>query len=170
MSVNSLLTRLAMTIILASLGLTSQFARAQDSISPDHLAAAKETVLAIGASRQMELVMPIMLNQMERTYAQLKPELSDKVSQVLNSLRPKFNARLSTFTDKMAKAYANEFTVEQLKTITTFYASEAGKKFVSRERDLERSNARIGREFSEQLGREIDIEIRAEMKKRGHDF
>lgn len=143
---------------------------ATDDIAPQHRAAAQDTASAVGATRQIELVMPLMMGQMERNFAQFNPELTDQFAAAFETLGPQFKARMDAFANRIADAYAKKFTIDELKTITAFYSSTAGKKYVRANRALEKSNARIGREFSEQLGKEIDIAVRAEMKKRGHDF
>lgn len=162
--------RLVGTWLIAGASLGIGLAHAADSIAPEHRAAAKEAAIAVGATRQIELVLSLMLNQMERTYGQLNPDLSQELSAVFDALRPKFSATMNVHIDKLADEYASKFTVEELQTIAAFYTSAAGRKFVNQERALEKSSARIGREFSEQLSKEIDAMVRAEMKKRGHNL
>ncbi len=168
MSLSTSAKRVVLSLALIPILFATAPSSAGDKISADHLAAARNAAVAVGATRQMELVLPIMLSQMERTFSQFNPELTADFAAVFETLQDTFSNRMDSFTDQIATDYAKKFTVTELETIAAFHSSAAGKKFFKTERELQKSSARVGRAFSEQLGREIDTAVRAEMKKRGH--
>lgn len=124
--------------------------QAAPTITPAQRAAAVELLKVMDFKKQMQQMSAMMAQSFPQAVGQLTSADSEKLSpeereRLKESLRasvgkaiagmsaiyddPEF---LGQFEDLMAGAYARHFNVDELKSITAFYGSGAGKKFLER--------------------------------------
>jgi uncharacterized protein len=82
-------------------------------------------------------------------------------------LETKFSARRSELIDEVAITYAAMVPIDDMKAMTAFFASPAGKRFVAMQPELMRQSMAVGQRWGEKLGREVEVELAQELKKRG---
>jgi hypothetical protein len=152
----------ALTAVLAS-PLSAQPAEP----APVAIAAAKELLAAVGSAKQFDTVMPLIMNQTRTLLLQGRPQIAGEIDKIIPLLMERFAARKTELFDELAIAYARKVPLEDLKAVTAFFVSEPGKRFVALQPELTQESMRIGQRWGEQLGRQIDVEMRQELKKRG---
>jgi uncharacterized protein len=67
----------------------------------------------------------------------------------------------------MAKIYANDFTEQELKDLTTFYKTPLGQKLLAQEPKSIQASMAYMSQWAQSFSETVLTEFRAEMKKRG---
>ncbi len=131
------------------------------------LAAAKELLSALGSDKQLEAMVPMMMQNMRQLIIQQKPGAQKELDEAFKVLEAKFSARRSELIDEVAVTYAAMVPIDDMKAMTAFFASPAGKRFVSMQPELMRQSMVVGQRWGEKLGREVEADLQLELKKRG---
>jgi len=105
-------------------------AQAQD-ISESHLAAAREAIAAIDATEQFDSILPRAAQALKAELIQKDPNLEDLITKTVDEQALILASRRADLETEAARAYANAFSEEELKAISAFYESPAGKKLIS---------------------------------------
>ena len=145
-------------------------AQAQQPAQPSaaHVQLGHDVVVASGATRAFENVVPSILQQTLNVVLQQNPDLQKDLVASVQAIRPEFEKRQGEITDIVARIYAQRFTEAELKEILSFYRSPTGKKFVTDiAAVLEQSFVKT-QEWGGKLSEEVVVRLRAEMKKKGH--
>lgn len=144
-------------------------ARAQ---APDaaRVEAAKQLMLAAGAARQFDEVMPLLAGQISQNLLRLAPDKSKDIADVFQKLLPRFVEKKGVLLDQIAGLYAKELTLEELNGIVAFYKSPVGAKFAAVQPSIMRQSMALGQRWGQQIGIDLDAEARQELKKRGIDL
>lgn len=137
---------------------------------PARLAAAKELLEVSGAAKNFDAAMPMMLAQMQQIFMKLKPGNDKEIRDVFSKIGDRFSARKQEAFDEIAVLYAEKLTTEELKQISAFFRSGVGAKFIAQQPELVQRSMVIGQRWGEKIGREIEAEVRQELKKRGVDL
>jgi hypothetical protein len=69
--------------------------------------------------------------------------------------------------EQMAKIYANDFTEQELKDLTTFYKSPLGAKLLAMEPNAIQASMMFMNQWAQSFSEAVLNEFRSEMKKRG---
>jgi hypothetical protein len=128
----------------------------------------RDIVVASGATRAFENVIPAILDQTLNLFLQQNPDLQKDLAESLRALAPEFDKRKQEVVDIVARVYASRFTEPELKEILNFYRSSTGKKLVAQLPGILEESYIKTQEWSGKLSEEVVIRLRAEMKKRGH--
>jgi hypothetical protein len=70
----------------------------------------------------------------------------------------------------MAKVYANEFTEQELKDLSTFYKSPLGQKLLASEPRAIQFSMSYMNQWAQQFAETVNAQFRAEMRKRGKEI
>ena len=154
--------------LLAALAASSTTALAQAAPGAPTVQLAREVVLASGATRSFEGVIPGILGQSLSVFVQQNPDLQKELTESIKTIAPSFEKRASEIVDIIARVYATRFSEAEMKELLTFYRSAVGKKFVSVLPNVLEESFVKTQEWGGRLSEEIVIGLRAEMKKRGH--
>lgn len=158
----------AVAVVIAFAGVIdvahAQKAPAHD---PERIAAAKALFVAMGAEEQFDTVIKTMLTGMAAQFKQRQPSAAKEIDDVMARMVEKFIARKSEVTDMTAPHYADAFTVAEIKQITAFYQSDIGKKLVKEQPAIMQKSMMQGMQWGQKIGREVELEARQELKKRG---
>jgi hypothetical protein len=129
---------------------------------------ARDIIDASGAARAFDGVIPTIMQQAYGSFLQSNPDLQKPLVEAINAIRGDFEKRQPEVVAMMAQAYASHFTEAELKELLAFYRSPTGKKLVTElPAVLEESFGQV-RQWGAKTSDEFIIELRAEMKKRGH--
>jgi hypothetical protein len=153
--------------LLAALGAFAGSAAAQ-APSSANVQIARDVVVASGATRAFEGVVPSILQQSLSVFVQQNPDLQKDLAEALKSIGPGFEKRTSEILDIIASVYATRFSPQELKDLLTFYQSAVGKKFVTLLPNVLEESFIKTQEWGSKISEEIVQAMRAEMKKRGH--
>ena len=69
--------------------------------------------------------------------------------------------------EQMAKIYANDFTEQEMKDLTTFYKSALGQKLLTMEPTAIQASMVFMNQWAQSFSEAVANEFRTEMKKRG---
>jgi hypothetical protein len=157
----------ALTLLIA-LGAFAVPVAAQTAPSSANVQLAREVVVASGATRAFEGVIPSILQQSLNVFVQQNPDLQKDLVEALKAIGPGFEKRTTEIIDIIASVYATRFSQQELKELLTFYQSAVGKKFVTLLPNVLEESFIKTQEWGGKLSEEIVQTMRAEMKKRGH--
>ncbi len=155
---------LSVTLIVAAALAGTSLAQGPD---PARVAAAKQMMEAAGAARQFDEAMPLIANQMSQSFMRLAPEKGKEIAEVFQQLVPRFLDKKGILLEQIAGLYAADLTLEELNGIVAFYKSPVGAKFAAVQPGIMRQSMALGQRWGQQIGIELDAEVRRELKKRG---
>ena len=143
---------------------------AQQRPSEEAMSAARAFVEASGAAAQFDQVMPLMADQMSKAFRSLAPNRASEIDETMAEVVKRFISRKSELIDEIAAIYADKLSVDDLREITKFYQSGAGRRMVETLPEVTRRAAAVGQTWGQRIGAEIASEMRRELKKRGIDL
>jgi uncharacterized protein len=134
------------------------------------VAAAREyIVLKIGAA-PYDSVVPGVIEHVKTVLLQTNPSFAKDLNEVALQLRVDNAPKSAELLDDIAKMYATRFTEQELKDLLAFYRTPLGKKVVAEEYGVVNQSMTFAQSWANKLSDQILSEMRAEMKKRGHDL
>jgi uncharacterized protein len=161
---------LALGLALAAISGPASAQQQPPPPTPAAIAAAKE-FLAVKNARIM--YSDAVVGVVERTKAALtqaninyQKDLNDVAVIVAKNLA----GRESEIGDVMASIYAQVFTEQELKDLTTFYKSPLGQKLLNSEPRAMQASVGFMRDWAGRFGEVVNEQFRAEMHKRGKDI
>jgi uncharacterized protein len=143
---------------------------AQPHPSEDAMAAARSFVDASGAAAQFDQVMPLMADQLSKAFRSLAPNRGREIDEAMAEVVKRFITRKSELIDEIAAIYADKLSVDDLREITKFYQTGAGRRMVEALPEVTRRAAAVGQTWGQRIGAEIANEMRRELRKRGIDL
>jgi len=99
-------------------------------VTPEHTAAAKAAMKATGASSRLDKILPELAELIKNGLITNRPDMESEISTIVNEVAISLAPRRGPLEDEVAAIYAKAFTMEELQTISTFFSSDAGNKFV----------------------------------------
>ena len=101
---------------------------------------------------------------------QSNPMLQKDVDEVAGRLRTEFTPRLKEVQNQIFVAYASRFTEQELKDILAFFKTPIGKKLIVEEPlAIDEATKRVDA-WAAKFAEEVQLRMRAEMKKKGHNL
>ena len=155
---------LGLSIVAAAMAGQTTYAQSPD---PARLAAAKEMMELSGAVKQFDEAVPLMLEQLARSFTQMAPDKSSEIREALDQLTPRFRQRKYELIDQIAALYATEMSLDDLNAVIAFYRSQVGTRFADIQPKIMRESMALGQRWGERLGMELQDEARRELKRRG---
>jgi uncharacterized protein len=143
---------------------------AQPRPSEDAMAAARSFVNASGAAAQFDQVMPLMADQLSKAFRSLAPNRAREIDEAMAEVVKRFITRKSELIDEIAAIYADKLSADDLREITKFYQTGAGRRMVEALPEVTRRAAAVGQTWGQRIGAEIANEMRRELRKRGIDL
>ncbi len=134
---------------------------------PARLAAAKELLVVVGAAKQFEVIVPLMAQQLEGAFVNLRPDHVAEIKDVFRALPEKFAQRKEELLDQNAALYADKLTMDEMTEIIKFYKTPAGSRFIQLQPELMKQSMQFGQAWSRKIGQEMDQEVRKQLKDRG---
>jgi uncharacterized protein len=138
--------------------------------TPAQLALARDVVIGSGIGRSFETMIPQFLEQARQSLTSGRPELAKELTDVINGLRPEFEAQREDMLAIASKVVASRLTEQELKDVSTFFKSPSGQKYVQVQPFMLDDMFRQMQAWTQKLSEQVITRIRAEMKKRGHDI
>jgi hypothetical protein len=152
------------------LAMALAFAAVSPSAAQDNsegLQAARNLLEATNAEKQFALVVPLMLRQMRQAMPSPGPDQQDSVDQVFAEVEKQFIDRSGELIDQIAVLYGRTFSVGEMNTLTEFYETPVGRKFIEATPQLAAEAMQLGNVWGQQIGREAEQKIREELRERG---
>lgn len=127
-------------------------AGAQDAtnVDPARVAAAKELMEATGVTKQMDGMVAVMGEGFRRGAKDAGGgALANKVGDEFDDHMKRLLSYREAMLEEFAIVYAERFTAEELKSVTEFYKSPIGQKFIAASPELMQAGAAIGIKYSQ---------------------
>lgn len=125
--------RAALALVLAaSVGLAGSLpAAAQQEISPEHLAKAREYVDLTDAANLYEVTLINLGLEVMRVLIQQDPSLAQPSIQAIQTVYDEYIERKGELFNQFARIYAIRFNTEELQAIIDFYNTDVGQKLLA---------------------------------------
>lgn len=136
--------------------------------SPETLATARELIATAKAAENLKLILPSVVQALKPAVVQGRPEVERDFDVFVPLLLKDFSAQLNELIEQVAVIYASNFTVAEMKEMIAFYHSPTGQKFLALSPVIMQRSMLAGQQFGSRVGRELQVRIIEEMKKRGH--
>lgn len=163
--------RLPMALVLAGAVLVSGLsaARAQQEISPEHLAAARSYVDMTDNTRVYQTrLIEIGLNVMQLLIQQ-DPALSDPVVDAIQTTYEEYLARKDDLYNQVARIYANRFTLEEMQEILDFFGGDVGQKLLANDIGINQDFQAVIGVWENNTQREFLTRVRAILREAGYE-
>lgn len=151
---------------------TQQPARAPavSTTAPSHIEAARRVVDNSGMTRNFSVIIPQLIDQARLGYTRQRPELVRELEESFLAVTAAAQKEQDELTLQLSQFYAARMTEQELNDIATFFGSGAGQKYVTTQPQmLEEIYAAI-QAWGQKMTEFVNVQVRAEMKKRGHDL
>ena len=153
--------------VAAALAFTVPAAHAQQP-SAASIAVAKQLIATTGATTVFNPLIAGVVEQAKLLFLQQNPALGPDLNEVAAKICTDLQPRFSEITDAVAKAYASNFTEQELKDVLAFYQTPTGKKFLLAQPKVIDTSMSFAQDWANKLSDEVIAKMRDEMKKKGH--
>ena len=137
------------------------------SPDPEAVAVARELMVAAGATKQFDAVLPAMVNQISEIFIRQQPAHAQSIREAMQGVATRMTERKDELIVQIAGLYATQFSLPDLKELTRFFTSDLGKRFVAGQSAILPQSMALGQRWGAAIGREVDAEMRKELRKRG---
>jgi hypothetical protein len=134
-------------------------------VSESHLAAARAAIDAINATDQFDQILPTAAETLRTELLKKDPNLSDQIATIIADQSVALAGRRADLEAEAARVYARVFSEEELKSISDFYATPAGKKLLSEAPILVRELVQAANIWQEGIARDLAVNVGAEIAK-----
>ncbi len=100
-------------------------------IAESHMKASLQAVAALRITDQFDSILPQTAQALQSELIQKNPDVSDLISEVVQTKTLEMVARRADLEKEVATVYANAFTEAELKDIAAFYEGATGKKLIA---------------------------------------
>ena len=142
-------------------------AQTQPQPSPAAVAAAKEILAMKHASAMYQNAVPNMVERTKETLIASNLNYQKDLNEVAPIVAKNLAGREQEIGEGMAKAFASEFTEQELNQLVTFYKSPLGQKLLTAEPKAIQDSMAFMNQWAQQFAEVVNGEFRSEMRKRG---
>lgn len=154
----------------ATSGPQSAKAPENGAAAPEHIAKARQLILATGISRSFEIIIPEFMDQIGITLTQARPDVVHDMNVVLTDLKPEFDKQSEEMIDQSARIYATLLSEKEIDAVLGFFNSEAGRKYVGAQPLFLNQLVSGMQAWQQKISINMMARVRQEMKKKGHDL
>ena len=122
----------ALAIVMS--GAVSVSAQAQE-IPEAHMAAARDAIASLNVTDRFDNILPNMAEALKGQFIQSSPNFQEQINAIVDQEALALAPRRADLEKEAATIYAKSFSVDELKTISTFFTTEAGKTTVRKVAD-----------------------------------
>jgi hypothetical protein len=139
-------------------------AQAQE-IPEAQLAAARDAITALNVTDRYDNILPTLSERLKAQFIQASPNFQNQISAIVDEQALALAPRRADLEKEAASIYAKSFTADELKTISTFFNTEAGKKLLTSTPLVSRELARAAEIWTNGISR--DLSAKSTEKLRG---
>lgn len=154
-------------MLLVPLLIGSAFADAPSKREMDtRLTAAAELVDAMGGREsvveQINRVIPLQMLALQKQFPTMSPDSRHIIE---SSMREEFMNGVDLLLGRIAASYAHRFTTEEMRAMTRFNRSDAGRKLREQSDDLQRELREISAKWGEEIAKRVGERLQEQMNK-----
>lgn len=147
-------------------GLATAPASAQEAISDEHLAAARELVTATKTMATFDDILPLLAEQTRTIFIQSDPALSSIIGEVVTDVAISMAPQRRDLNKTIYEVWARRFSIEELQMLTEFYKTPAGSKLAELGPSITALTIGAARQWQDKLSTEMVSLVREELDKR----
>lgn len=164
------LRRLATALVISGTALVSVApVQAQQEISPEHLAKAREYVNITDSGQLYERTLVEMGLQVMRVMIQQDPSLREPLLEALQTVYEGYLADRDSLYNQFARIYAIRFSEEELQQIVDFYSTPVGARLLEQNPSINQDLTTILGIWSRNTSNEYLARVRAELRNQGYN-
>jgi|TARA_A100001391_G_scaffold190664_4_gene163378 hypothetical protein len=164
------LRRLVAALVLSGAALVAAApANAQQEISPEHLAKAREYVDMTDSAQLYERTLVEMGLRVMRLMIQEDPSLRDPLINALQTVYDGYLVDRDPLYDQFARIYAIRFSLEELQQIVDFYETPVGQRLLSQNAGINEDLQLALGVWSRNTSNEFLSRVRAELRNQGYN-
>ncbi len=133
-------------------------------ISEEHLAAAREAIASINATDRYDNILPGLAEGLKAQFIQASPNFQEQISAAVDQQALELAPRRADLEREAATIYAKAFTLDELKAISSFYATEAGKKLLTNGPLVSRELAKAAEIWANGISRDLNNQSTAALR------
>lgn len=139
--------------------------------TPSHVKAARQMLALTEADRMFNGVLPVLLKQqvllLEKEHPKLSPEAARRFEELFLTEMQK---GIQEVMNKVAAAYAEALSEDELNQISAFYKSDVGQKMIRIKPEMGQRALKIGIEWGQEVGTIVGKKVILLLKEEGHKF
>jgi hypothetical protein len=151
------------SLLLVSLGA----ARAQ-APSPEAMAAARDLVTTLKLSDQYKALLPVILLGIKPALVQDRPEIERDYNAMMPAIADAYTPYYNAMIDSIAKVYAENFSVDELRQINAFYREPVGQKYLQKSQSILRQGVQIGEDTGHKASEDLRASLTQLLRQKGH--
>ena len=164
--------RVILAVFVAITALAASPLKAQSpsttSAPAENLTAARELIQVMKATDQFKALLPTIFEGLKPAFVQGRPEMEKDYDAIMPIIIEGATQRLNTLAEALAGIYAQNFSVDELHSLTAFYRSPTGQRLLERQPTIARASMAAGQQFGQTLVADLRERITEELKKREH--
>jgi uncharacterized protein len=129
-------------------------------IAESHLKAAYEAIETTRTTQQFDAILPSLGQRAKEELISSRPDAADQLTTIVDEATVSMAARRGNLEDEIARIYARTFSEEELRAITAFYLSDAGKKLIEQTPELANAVGQAAKVWAAGLQRDLALELR----------
>jgi len=133
---------------------------AQEEISEEHLAAARDTVRAANAIRAFDDILPLMADRTRTLFIQSNPANTQQIDAVVNEVALEMADRRPELNRLVYEVWARRFSVEELKELEAFYETDLGQKYSRLEPEMRALSIGAAKQWGDAISTEMVTVVR----------
>ena len=145
-------------LLIAGSAAFAPMANAQDA-SPSHLSAARKALTATKATDSFDSILLNTSANLKNNLTSNNPNLADQISIIVDEEAIVLAARRGDLEQEAARLFSNAFSEEELNTISTFFASPAGQKYLENTPILARELGKAARVWAAGIARDLNAKV-----------
>jgi hypothetical protein len=149
----ALFGRAAAVAILFS-GAFTVSARAQE-VSEAQLAAARDAIASLNVTDRYDNILPNLAERLKAQFIQASPNFQGQISNVVDEQALVLAPRRADLEKEAATIYAKSFSVDELKSISTFFNTETGKKLLTNQPLVSRELTKAAEIWANGISRDL---------------
>jgi hypothetical protein len=151
----------ALAIVMS--GAVSVSAQAQE-IPEAHMAAARDAIASLNVTDRFDNILPNMAEALKGQFIQSSPNFQEQINAIVDEEALALAPRRADLEKEAATIYAKSFSVDELKTISTFFTTEAGKKLLNNQPLVARELGRAAEIWANGISRDLNTQATAKLR------
>ena len=138
--------------------------------SAESLTAARELIGVMKATDHFKVLLPSIFAALKPAIVQNRPEVAKHFDAIIPMMTAAANQRVELFAELLAGVYARNFSADEIHDLIAFYRTPTGQKFIARQPAIAQQSLAAGREFGQELTRDLKQQIIDELRSRGDNI
>jgi len=137
---------------------------AQETYSAEHLKNARDVMKALELFASFDQILPRMAEQARGLFMRNNPALAEEIEKATTKAALALIERRKDLDRTVINIWAARFSEEEIKTIATFFTSEAGKRFASQSGELLQESAVAAKQWGDTISVDIIEMVRKDLE------